>query len=161
MIYCEAPSEILFKKSRRIFLAGGIQNCWNWQTVITESLKDSLANDWVVFNPRRKIWNAFIDLKEQIEWEVNRLKESEHIIFYFSSDTIQPIVLLEYGKYCLSGQYPKKKFYVFIEDGYERKEDVIHQTNLAFLTNVPLFVCESDMSSSDFFNNVSSMLASL
>lgn len=111
----------------KIFLAGGISNCPDWQSFIIDSLK---YEDVVLFNPRRP--NFPMDepgaAAEQIEWEYNKLKEADMIIFWFSKATLNPIVLYELGRW---GNSSDKPIIVGIEPEYERLVDVVKQTDLS------------------------------
>lgn len=109
-----------------IFLAGGITGCPDWQS---QAVKYLNKLDIIIFNPRRK--NFPIDdpnaAHEQILWERNKLTQSSMILFWFCKDTIQPIVLFEYGKYGFKNDKP---IFCGVEDGYPRKSDVLFQTNI-------------------------------
>jgi nucleoside 2-deoxyribosyltransferase-like protein len=94
--YIEAPNyeKILYKES--VFLAGGITNVMDWQSIVCDKLKDEPIT---IVNPRRKDF----DLKDgpatvaQIKWEYKYLRRVNSIIFWFSNETIQPISLFELG----------------------------------------------------------------
>lgn len=112
----------------KLFLAGGITNCPDWQSKMIDKLKDN--DDLIIYNPRRK--NFPIDdpnaSEEQITWEYNKLVESNFILFWFSKGSLNPIVLYELGMHGNSGD---KKIFIGIDPEYERKEDVEIQTELA------------------------------
>ncbi|WP_314690811.1 hypothetical protein [uncultured Rothia sp.] len=63
----------------------------------------------------------------QIEWEHKALASSYTKSYYFTRDTVQPIVLLELGKHLAN---PVNMF-IAIENGYQRKTDVLIQSDLA------------------------------
>jgi len=113
----------------RLFLAGGITNCPDWQSEIIEKLKN--LRELVIFNPRRKSFNIKDPnaAKEQITWEFNHLSDADFILFWFCAETIQPITLLELGKYCLA--YDHIPAFIGCDPKYERKQDVEIQTKLA------------------------------
>lgn len=123
-----------------LFLAGGITGCPDWQSSI---LHRFMGYHLVVFNPRRK--NFPIDdpsaAYEQIRWERDKLLISDFILFWFCKDTIQPIVLFEYGKY---GFLKDKKIFVGVEDGYPRQQDVYIQTILEYPTR-PIYTSLDDL----------------
>ncbi len=129
-IVIEAPNEIYSLENQsntKIFLAGGITNCPNWSSKLIKLIEHPHLT---IYNPRRKkypIDNSKIT-EEQIIWEFNHLRDSDIISFWFSDGSINPIVLLELGKYGLSSN---KKIFIGIDENYERKEDVIIQTKLA------------------------------
>jgi len=111
----------------KLFLAGGITNCPEWQTEMIELL--SHMNDLTIYNPRRK--NFPIDdpkaSEEQITWEYNHLRDADLISFWFSKGSLNPIVLFELGKFLESG----KKIFIGIDPEYERMSDVQIQTLLS------------------------------
>ncbi len=83
-------------KKKKIFLAGGISNCKDWQCELKDYLKDE---DVVLFNPRRD--NFTLNKKnsmKQIEWEFNSFKKSNAVSFWFTHETLCPITLFELGK---------------------------------------------------------------
>lgn len=137
MKYLEAPNHLDFLPYPAVFLAGGITGCPDWQSKMVALLKD--IPDGVLMNPRRKNFDVTQKdvSREQITWEFNHLWKSDIIVFWFSKDTIQPIVLLELGSR-LAQVYLNKDGYVLrpelligIEPGYSREEDVIIQSELA------------------------------
>lgn len=116
----------------KVFLAGGITGCSNWQEkVISELLNLSeyynLANV-VIYNPRRDDFdvtdkNAEID---QIRWEHNQLMRCDIFSCFFeASESLQPITLYELGKWGL-----KKPSVITVQQGYLRERDVLIQTAL-------------------------------
>jgi len=115
----------------KIFLAGGITNCPDWQTDIIAKLRGSnIIIDLDIYNPRRKNFpihdpNASL---EQIKWEFEKLKNADMIIFWFSRGSLNPIVLYELGMWGNSRNTP---IIIGTDNEYERKRDVIIQTNLA------------------------------
>jgi hypothetical protein len=108
-----------------VFLAGSIAMglAEEWQAEIGNKLADIGI---MVLNPRRTSWDASWvqqienDLfREQVEWELQGLEESDWIIFYFAPDTQAPITLLELGLWARSG-----KCVVCCPDGFWRKGNV-------------------------------------
>lgn len=67
-------------------------------------------------------------IEEQITWEYKKLRESDIIVFWFSRGSLNPIVMLEYGKHGIS---QSTEIVVGIDDGYERKSDIEIQTKLS------------------------------
>ena len=124
MIYVEAPNVIESDK-KSIFLAGGITGCSEWQKELANNIAEL---DIVVYNPRRK--NFPMDdptaALAQITWEFNHLQKASMISFWFGSETIQPIVLFEYGKWIVSN----KPIAIGVDPKYQRKQDVEIQTSL-------------------------------
>lgn len=106
----EAPQNTnkSIKTSKRIFLAGVIDNgkSFDWQAkaikLIETERNKIYSNDIVsIYNPRRKDWNSKWkqeitnpQFKEQVNWELNNLDLSTHIIMNFLPDSKAPISLL-------------------------------------------------------------------
>lgn len=130
-----APEELKLGKNIKLFLAGGITSCPDWQSEILEKLfRDSEKFDYldnvIVYNPRRHFFPIDIpdESERQIKWEFDKLKEADIIAFWFSEGSLNPIVLYELGKWGNSSNIP---IVIGISDGYERKSDVEIQTRLA------------------------------
>jgi len=128
-IIIESPGQLLNDKGVKIFLAGGIANCPDWQSEIIELLKDE--ENVILYNPRRA--NFPMDdpnvVKQQITWEYDRLKEADIIIFWFSRGSLNPIVLYELGMW--GNSRPEKISIIGCDPGYERIQDVEIQSRLA------------------------------
>lgn len=138
-----APETYKYNESDiKVFLAGGITNCPDWQSKVINYLNNidfDLLSKLVVFNPRRKDFPihdksaAF----QQIEWEYNMLEKCDIFSIYFSSgESDQPICMYELGRNILRMQmkYPvdwQDRIIISVEDGYRRKQDVLIQTGLA------------------------------
>lgn len=128
MKYIEAPVKYYTGKLS-IFLAGGITNCPDWQKEMVELLRDL---DIVIYNPRRK--NFPIDDPDasyaQIKWEFEFLDRADMILFWFSSGSLNPIVLFEYGKWLMNTRNKEvyKNIIVGIDPEYARRQDVELQT---------------------------------
>ncbi len=112
------------KTRKSIFLAGSIEMdlAVNWQ----KRSEEVLARKYVIFNPRRdswsKGWEQSIEnpkFKEQVNWELNALEQSDIIIMFFANNTKSPISLLELGLFAHSN-----KMKVVVEDGFWRKGNI-------------------------------------
>ena len=131
--------------SERIFLAGGITGCEDWQKETISHL-DEIFYSWnwdtselAIFNPRRE--NFPIDdpfaAEEQIKWEFNALENCNIFSMYFcNSDSVQPICMYELGRNIVRmkekyTQSYRARIVVSVEDGYKRAQDVIIQCRLA------------------------------
>lgn len=125
----------------KLFLAGGITNCDNWQDKVIKYLDDHYADSTeglILYNPRRTDFpihdpNAS---KKQISWEFNALENCDIFSMYFcAGDSDQPICMYELGRNLVRME---QKFHddtinrilVSVEDGYRRKQDVEIQTKL-------------------------------
>jgi len=126
MRYIEAPEEYTPSTGElSIFLAGGIQNCPQWQADMTRGLKDTSLN---IVNPRRANFpihdpNA---AKAQITWEHKYLRVADAISFWFCKETMCPIVLYELGAWSMKD----KPIFVGMDPEYQRRQDVEIQTGL-------------------------------
>lgn len=125
--YIEAPNNREvgeFYISESVFLAGGITGCPDWQSEIRPMLEGALT----VINPRRA--NFPIDdpsaATEQISWEHRMLRQADKILFWFPAATLCPIVLYELGAWSMTD----KPIAIGIEEGYQRTDDVVIQTQL-------------------------------
>lgn len=115
-------------ENAKLFLAGGITNCPDWQSELIENFQD--VEKLTIYNPRRK--NFPIDdpsaSEKQICWEYKQLKDADIICFWFSRGSLNPIVLYELGRW---GNSSDKPIIIGIDPKYERKNDVIIQTKLS------------------------------
>lgn len=129
MQYIEAISnEVAAVGNIKIFLAGGITKCPNWQEVLTNFLAP--IDHITVYNPRRV--NFPIEDPNQsllqIQWEFQRLRTSNIIAMWFPKETLCPICLYELGaalERCRDGN-----IVIGVHNNYKRKQDVIVQTAL-------------------------------
>jgi len=124
--YIECPAEWTPQTSElSVFLAGGISNCDNWQPRMAQLLSNC---DMTVVNPRRSNFdlNSVDMAKKQIEWEHKYLQKVSTVLFWFPSETLCPITLLEYGKWMVR----EKKIFLGIHPEYKRKLDLEVQTLL-------------------------------
>jgi hypothetical protein len=110
-----------------VFLAGSIEMgaAEDWQTKISDKINE-LEIPVTLFNPRRDSWDSSWEQREsnpefnqQVNWEMDKLKECDIIFMYFSPDTKSPISLLELGLHASSG-----KMVVCCPDGFWRKGNV-------------------------------------
>jgi hypothetical protein len=108
-----------------VFLAGSIEmgSADDWQSVIPKRFKHMNV---LFFNPRRDEWDSSWkqeqsnpNFNHQVNWEMNKLEESDIIFMYFAPDTKSPISLLELGAYGDSG-----KMIVCCPEGFWRKGNV-------------------------------------
>lgn len=125
----QAPNEIASKSNIKIFLAGGISNCPHWQKTLIEKLINDIRLETNILisliNPR---CNEIPEEESQTIWEYKNLKKSDIIIFWFSTGSLNPITLFEYGSYLKT---KSKKLIVGCHPDYLRKNAVIIQTKLA------------------------------
>jgi hypothetical protein len=146
MHYCEAPNHPdQFHQRPWLFLAGGITNCRDWQSELIELL---LPNKGTIFNPRRKEWpiNNPSASEEQIKWEYKYLWQADIISFWFSKETLNPIVLYELGAHLVrikSKQAGPPIIIIGIEDGYQRTQDIIIQTSLIIGKDIANYINRS------------------
>ncbi len=114
--------------SLTLFLAGGISNCADWQSVAIKQFQEIDTNATVtIFNPRRDnfdVTDASI-AKSQIVWEFELLNSADLILFYFAPETLCPITLYELGLHA-----KHKNIWVACHPDYQRKFDVETQLKL-------------------------------
>ena len=131
-----------FDKDISVFLAGGITNCPDWQSLVIKTIKDDysvISDSLVLFNPRRDNFPIHDKLaaRQQIAWEFDMIEKCNVFSMYFSSgESDQPICMYELGRNILRMQmrYPsdwQDRIVISVEDDYRRKQDVLIQTGLA------------------------------
>lgn len=123
----------------KVFLAGGITKCPNWQQMVIDELsKHSGTDRLVIFNPRR----TFLDVtytsasRKQIEWEFEQIGRADlYSMFFCDGPSDQPICMYELGKMTneISNGYNDdiNGLIITCMSGYRRLEDVLIQTELA------------------------------
>ncbi len=129
--------------NKKVFLAGGIMGCPNWQNDFLNICREhtEYSMNMTIFNPRRDNFpeddiNSHV---EQICWEHKHLKESDIIVFWFSRGTVNPITLYELGRWGNS-QLNNKKIIIGIDPEYIKRDTVITQSKL---DNPNIEICDS------------------
>jgi hypothetical protein len=123
-----APFEVANQESYfKIFLAGGISNCHDWQTTAEQFLSVHLDDRFLSVNPRREAFDLADPTASsiQIKWEHHHLQTSDMVMFWFPHETLCPITLFELGVMCRN-----KHIVVGVDDEYKRRFDVIKQMSL-------------------------------
>jgi hypothetical protein len=120
------PSRVRPAPSHKtIFLAGAIDNgsAVQWQKQVTDEF--AWHPDACFYNPRRDDWDSSWVQKwdnpqfaEQVEWELDKINEADHILMFFPEKSVAPITLLEFG--FISGRFPNKLI-IAAEQGYWRR----------------------------------------
>jgi len=146
MSYCyiEAPNYVELPKDQPSIFLGGITGVEDWQLKARNVL--SGVGNITIVNPRRVNFdmNAGPELSyEQIKWEHHYLDRVHQVVFWFSNETIQPIVLFELGarlreykwrpKYGMVGG--KQPMFIGYHRDYNRKMDVYQQARLEGYTD--------------------------
>jgi hypothetical protein len=128
MKHVRCPETFTPNGTSSVFLAGGISNCWDWQTYIKTLVNDRGLNV-TLFDPRREGFNASNPAMnvEQITWEREYLTKADIILFWFPNETLCPITLFELGFWLNSN----KPLIVGTDLEYKRREDVIIQVGLS------------------------------
>jgi len=117
-----------------VFLAGSIEmgKAKNWQNDLEKKLQTSVIVNHIkdqitLFNPRRNDWDSSwkqdineANFYEQVTWELDRIQNSDLVVFYFDPETKSPITLLELGL-CIGKNIP---CVVCCPPGYWRKGNV-------------------------------------
>ena len=123
MHYIRFPVE-LTDEAPAVFLAGGISNTEDWQSVVAEELR-SMAG--AVINPRRDDYpDTETAAREQIAWEFRHLQRADLFSFWFPPQTLCPIALFELGAGCSSGV----PLVVGADPEYTRRLDLLVQLSL-------------------------------
>ena len=126
----------------KIFLAGGIQKCEDWQKNVSEYLLGFKwgSDDIALINPRQPNFNMNDPLagEKQIKWEFKYLNQMDlfTMFFYGPTESDQPICFYELGRYI---EVMKQRFQrtwrdriiVTVCKEFKRHKDVIIQTMLA------------------------------
>jgi hypothetical protein len=129
MIYrSPAPLPYVFNH-HSIFIAGGISNCPDWQTEISQLFDPDLYD---VVNPRREggFDRTGITAQEQITWEHRALSLVDNCVFWFPCETLCPITLMEYGKMLERASRHSVRLVVGWHANYARAFDLEIQTQL-------------------------------
>lgn len=114
--------------NKKIFLAGSIEQdtAERWQDKAAKLIEKYEDYETVVLNPRRDSWDSTTeqsiknpDFKAQVDWELNYLHLSNHVLMYFDKNTKSPITLLELG--LLAGRHDLR---VVCPEGFWRKGNV-------------------------------------
>jgi hypothetical protein len=137
-----------------IFLAGSIEmgSAEMWQDEVIDIIKYSPlhSDNTIILNPRRDNWDPSWEqtiknsvFREQVEWELCGIEDSDLILFYFDPNTRSPITLMELGTLA---NVDKDKAIVCCPDGYWRKGNVeifcelydipLHHTKKEFLKDL-------------------------
>lgn len=119
-----------------VFMCGGITGCADWQQEFRKLMEGT--NIGTLLNPRQDNFDVTDPdaAKAQITWEFNALWDAADVyIFWFTKDTIQPIVLFELGARLAGAKFGKEMdidmpIFIGIEPGYTREQDVRIQTEL-------------------------------
>lgn len=119
-----------------VFLAGGITNCEDWQSIVIDylnkNLPDYIKEEVAILTPRRKDFDITNPnaTEEQITWEHDALEVMDLFTMYFADGpSDQPICMYEYGKHCELRSWDL--VVATTHPDYKRKEDVLIQTRLA------------------------------
>ncbi len=118
----------LISESRKIFLAGSIEQgtAIKWQHYVECVLED--VRDLAILNPRRDTWdNSWVhsisnpQFRLQVEWELEGIKRADHVCFCFDPDTKAPVTLLELG---ICTCKDPATIHVYCPNGFWRKGNV-------------------------------------
>lgn len=128
MRYFEAPQDLNDDRGFKVFLAGGIGNCPDWQAEATDLLNHT---EITVLNPRRPSFPTPWTREQsriQITWEFQALQASDIILFWFpESPSMQPIALFELGSWA---RQRSKPIVVGRDPKYMRADDIDIQLEL-------------------------------
>lgn len=153
-IIVTAPEHRYFPpRSLKVFLAGGIQKCVEWQQ---EVIKKFLAKNpnprteykhLFLLNPRRADWlDKPGEATRQIEWEFDMLERCDIFTMYFAGgESVQPICMYELGRYIerMKTRFPNSwmdRIVITCDTDYKRLNDVLTQTKLATDGNISVYI---------------------
>lgn len=153
-----APEHRYFpKKALKVFLAGGICKCIQWQDMVIDRFGDEIQidnstyNELYLLNPRRTDWIEEPGAAErQIEWEFDMIERSDVFTMYFAGgESDQPICMYELGRNLLRMRYEypttwKERIVITCNKDYKRLNDVLTQVRLATDGLVKVNVIEGD-----------------
>ncbi len=127
-----------------LFLAGTIEmgKSEDWQQSVIQELDEY---NIVIANPRRGSFDQFNkeEILFQIKWELDKLQQSDIILFNLLPGTISPISLLEFG--LLSGKR-ESKMIVCCPEEFSRHDNVM-VTAMHEWAGSPLCEIHTDISS--------------
>ena len=142
-----APEELVptSEDCIKVFLAGGITGCPDWQKKVIGVINDydkshpKALDNLIIYNPRRENFpiNDPSATEEQIRWEFNALQDCDIFSIYFcDGDSDQPICMYELGRNLLRmmDRFPREwynRVIISSSTNYKRFEDVKIQTKLA------------------------------
>ena len=138
------------ERTFKVFLAGSVEmgKAVNWQEKVTETISEWESfrqgkTEVKILNPRRDDWDSSwvqsienFQFRQQVEWELSALEESNAIVLWFDPATKSPISLLELGLFARS-----EKMVVYCPEGFWRKGnvDIVCEQN-----GIPNYASESD-----------------
>jgi len=131
VVTCPAEYKQSGRGELRVFLAGGITGCPDWQQeVIRKIIANGKCEDIVLLNPKRDSWDTSDKsaTEFQIKWERRYLLAADLILFWFPSETLCPITLYELGSW--SNRLPMKALLIGAHPNYSRRLDIVVQTAL-------------------------------
>jgi hypothetical protein len=126
MRYIEAPTVYQPRSGEKsLFLAGGITDCPDWQQEVVQMLADT---ELILINPRRSQFPArdMDAIATQTKWELDHLRLSQEVLFWFPSETLCPITLYELGAWSMTN----KRLYLGIHPDYQKLLEVQAQIAL-------------------------------
>lgn len=136
-----SPEKVERDDNVKVFLAGGISNCKDWQSEVIERLKEKDKTDHLtVISPRCKDFDISDKSAShrQIDWEVRAISMSDIFSMYFTATNAsdQPICFYELGRYFdyFKETYGGISTYAIVistETGFRRELDVNEQIGLA------------------------------
>lgn len=172
-IIVTAPEHRYFPpKSLKVFLAGGICNCVQWQQeIIKKFINESheLSPDFkdvYLLNPRRVDWlDKPGEATRQIEWEFDMIERCDVFTMYFAGgESDQPICMYELGRNIerMKTRFPDSwmdRIIITCDSSYKRLNDVLVQTRLATDDLVDVNVVETVMDSiNEHYNKINQKL---
>lgn len=147
----KAPEEFEYNSNDvKVFLAGGIMGCEEWQSKVAEELQNE-PDDLILIDPRRDKFDMGDERAKirQISWEFKMLENCDIFSMYFcGSESVQPICMYELGRNIvrMQNRFPTSdewghRIIITADPKYKRYKDVFIQGNLA--TGMLIYINES------------------
>ena len=125
----------------KVFLGGCIGECDDWQQKWIDLFGAHVGiagKKALVYNPR---WDYKWTSVQQIEWEFDRLRDSDIIVMWFGKGGMNRIVFYELGMWINS---TGRKAVIGCDPDFDRKDDVVIQTKLA-RPELPIYTTLNDV----------------
>lgn len=131
----KAPNPVKSDESTiTIFMAGSIDNgsAVDWYGDVIKLFEKTGIFDRVriqFLNPRRDSWDASMEqaisnpeFSKQVKWELDGIRMSDVILFYFAPNSLSPVTMLECG--VVTNPYYSGRVFVYCPEGFWRKGNI-------------------------------------
>ena len=130
--YIKCPQDYFGEvNNKKIFLAGGISQCYDWQEDAADYLMLHLAGyDVDILNPRRDNFNVDTSEEEQVAWEYNAIQLSDYLLFWFPKTSVCPITLFELGQALGYRTKFRRTVAIGMDEAYIKRENILAQLHM-------------------------------